>query len=126
MINEQKGARVKNFTIATALNLALFLASSTAAIAAKGTILRMKCKAAGIVTVRLGAQISDGEPYLYTDIYSSGLNAGAKKLAGHAGASHFSPDNQGYKIGYFPGSNSTSEHYSFARYGKSYANQPVE
>ena len=97
-----------------------FFATATDIIAAEGTVLRMQCGSAGVVTAKLGAQITDGEPYFYTDIYSSGLNVGAKNLAGYAGASHFSLDDQGYKIGYFPGSNSTSRHFSFVRYGKSY------
>jgi hypothetical protein len=117
---EQQGTKMKFLTITTASNLIFFLTSATGAIAAEGTILRMECGAAGVVTAILGAQIKDGEPYFYTDIYSSGLNVGAKKLAGQAGASQFTLDDKGYKIGFFPGSNSTSRHFSFIRYGKSY------
>ena len=116
---------MKFLTITTVSSLFFVIASATAGIAAEGTILRMECGAAGVVTARLGAQIKGGEPEFYTDIYSSGLNVGAKNLAGYAGASHFSLDDRGYKIGYFPGSTSTSEHYSFVRYGKSYACQPI-
>jgi len=110
---------MRRLTIATASSL-VFFASATDTIAAEGTVLRMQCGSAGVVTARLGRQITDGEPYFYTDIYSSGLNVGAKNLAGYAGASHFTLDDQGYKIEYFPGSSSTSRHFSFVRYGKSY------
>ena len=122
---EKTLTKIRYLTVATASSLVFYLASATGAIAAEGTILRMECGAAGVVTAKLGAQIKGGEPYFYTDIYSSGLNVGAKNLTGQAGASQFTLDDQGYKIEFFPGSNSTSRRFSFVRYGKSYTCQEL-
>ena len=102
-----------------------YIASAMSANAAEGSILRMQCGAAGVVTARLRSQIADGEPYYYTDIYSSGLNVGAKNLAGYAGAYHFSLDDKGYKIIYMVEHNSGGEQFSFERYGKAYRCQEL-
>jgi len=85
----------------------------------------MECGAAGVATVRIGAKVTEGQSCYYTDIYSSGLNVGAKNLVGYAGALHFTLDDQGYSIGFFPGSNSTSRHFSLVRYGRTFTCQEI-
>jgi len=92
-----------------------------------GAVFRMSCGAAGVVTARIGSQISYGDPYYYTDIYSSGLNVGAKNLRGEPGASHFVVNDQGYSFAYFPGSvGAPNQTYGFSRYGKTYKCTPLD
>lgn len=94
--------------------------------AEEGTIFRMKCGAAGLVTARLKQRIPRREQYFYTDIYSEGLNVGIKNLPGLAGASHFSVDDDNIRYDYFPGSMGSPEQlYSFAANGKKYNCTPV-
>jgi len=99
---------------------------ATDARAVEGVIFRMNCGKAGIVTARIRSQITYGEPEHYTDIYSSGLNVGAKNLRGYPGASHFAVNDQGYSFSYFEGSiGSPNQTYSFSRYGKEYKCNPL-
>jgi len=94
--------------------------------AQEGVVFRMSCGAAGVVTARIKRQITYGDPYYYTDIYSSGLNVGAKNLRGEPGASHFVVNDQGYSFSYFPGSiGSPNQTYSFSRYGTIYNCNPL-
>lgn len=99
----------------TALSLPLpsFLFTVNAR-AQEGMVLRMSCGAAGVVTVSIGSRIPYDEQYHYTNIYSSGLNDGAKNLRGLTGAAIFSVNDEGYSFYYGSGG------HSFSRYGKEY------
>ncbi len=78
----------------------------------------MRCGSAGVVTAKVKGFDGGIGPYL-TDIYSDGLNVGAKNLKGMTGANHFSVNDQGYVFSYYSGD------FSFSRYGKSYKCSPL-
>ena len=87
----------------------------------EGTVFRLRCGGAGLVTATLKQQIPQQEQYFYTDIYSDGLKMSIKNLRGEPGASHFSVNEGNVRFDYFPGSAGFPEQiYGFAANGKKY------
>lgn len=89
-----------------------------APVMADDIIFRMRCGEAGTVTAKIKRFDGGTGPYM-TDVYSDGLNVGAKNLKGMTGASHFIIEDKGYSYRYFSGD------YTFSRYGKNYKCKPI-
>lgn len=87
---------------------------------------KMECGAAGIVTAKVHPRDIRNMDNIRVDIYSAGLNVGAKNLRGQRGASIFLVDDKGYGfIWDEPSGGDPRANFSFHRYGKSYKCTPL-
>jgi hypothetical protein len=89
-----------------------------------GSEFRMESGAAGTVTAKVHPGNDWSSPRV--DIYSAGLNVGAKNLRGQRGASIFVVDDKGYVFAWNePSTGDPQEGYAFHRYGKTYKCTPL-